>query len=216
MFLIWIVPLITGCAQHPISIITPPAPVTSAGKQEVVAAAMPSLYAKRKARIAAPDTTISLKNPSFDPDNQGEISGWSRNEHSTGNSYTFVADTENAHSAPSSARIRRHGSEVWGTLDQMIQVHPSWYNKTLRLTGWLKGEGISGTGGALILRANGGRGEILAWNFMENNRVKGTQIWKRHTIELKIPPATFNLLVGVTLIDGGTLWADDLSIELID
>lgn len=212
----WIVLLLAGCAQHPVSVITPPAPAASAGKQEVAPAAMPSLYAKRKARIAAPDITISLKNPSFDPDSQGEISGWSKNEHSTGNSYTFVADTENAHSIPSSARIRRHGSEVWGTLDQMIQVHPSWYNKTVRLTGWLMGEGISGTGGALILRADGRSGEILAWNFMENNRVKGTQDWKRHTIELKIPSATFYLLVGVTLIDGGTLWADDLLIELID
>lgn len=216
ILLLWALLLLTGCTKHAVNVNTPSVPEKSAERQVAVPAAMPSRLARRQMRGATPDIIIGLKNPSFDPDNQGKISAWHRTEHATGNSYTFVADSENAHSTPSSARIRRHGSEHYGTLEQLINVHPSWHNKTVRLTGWLRGEGISGAGGALILRANGGSGQILDWNFMENSRVKGTQDWKRYTIELEIPPATFSLLVGVTLEGGGTLWADDLSIELID
>ncbi|WP_239292152.1 hypothetical protein [Candidatus Nitrotoga sp. 1052] len=75
---------------------------------------------------------------------------------------------------------------------------------------------INGAGGALVLRADDGSGQILAWNFMQNDRVKGTQDWKRYSIELKIPPSAYSLIAGVMLEDGGTLWADNLAIELID
>ena len=51
---------------------------------------------------------------------------------------------------------------------------------------------------------------------MQNARVKGTQSWKCYTIELKIPSSAYSLIVGVMLKDGGTLWADNLMIELID
>ena len=62
-------------------------------------------------------TVVPLKNPSFDPDATGRMVGWSRIEHARGKSYYFVADPENAHSAPASARITRHGPEFFGALD---------------------------------------------------------------------------------------------------
>ncbi|MDP1639283.1 MAG: hypothetical protein Q8K74_12480 [Candidatus Nitrotoga sp.] len=195
---------------------TTSAPATSAVPQVSAPTALPSLIARRQAGRAAPDAVISLKNPSFNPDLQGKMSAWVAIEHASGNAYTFVADPENALSIPSSARIRRHGSEPYGLLQQSIRVHPSWHNKTARLSGSLRGADINGAGGALVLRADDGSGQILAWNFMQNDRVKGTQDWKRYTIELKIPPSAYSLIVGVMLEDGGTLWADNLAIELID
>lgn len=214
--LLWAVLLLAGCTKHALAVDTPSAPATSAVTQVAAPATLPSLLSHRQTRRPAPDVAIGLKNPSFNPDKQGKIYDWEIIEHSSGNAYTFVADPENAFSIPSSARIRRHGSEPFGSLQQEIIVHPLWHNKTVRLTGWLRGDGISGAGGALTLRADGGSGQILDWNFMENARVKGTQDWKRYTIELKIPPSTFSLIVCVMLEDGGTLWADDLSIELIN
>ena len=214
---LWVVLLLAGYTNHALSADTPSAPATSAVAQVAVPpAALPSLFARRQARRTAPDAVISLKNPSFNPDKLGKISAWVEIEHGSGNSYTFVADPENALSIPSSARIRRHGSEPFGLLQQSIGVHPSWHNKTARLSGSLRGVDISGAGGALVLRADDGSGQILAWNFMQNDRVKGTQDWKRYTIELKIPPSAYSLIAGVMLEDGGTLWADNLAIELID
>ena len=213
---LWVVILLVGYTNHALSADTPPAPATSAVPQVATPADRPSLIARRQARRAAPDAEINLKNPSFNPDQQGKLNAWIAIEHGSGNSCTFVADPENALSIPSSARIRRHGSEPYGLLQQSIGVHPSWHNKTARLSGSLRGVDISGAGGALVLRADDGSGQILAWNFMQNARVKGTQDWKRYTIELKIPSSAYSLIAGVMLEDGGTLWADDLTIELID
>ncbi len=216
MFLLCAMFLLAGCTKHAVSVNIPPAPAITAERQSAEPATAPSPNAHRYNRGAAIDTVISLKNPSFNPDNQGRISAWHQTEHAAGNSYTFVADPETAYSKPSSARIRRHGSEPFGALQQAINVHPLWHNKTVRLAGWLKSDDVSGAGGTLFLRADGGSGQILDWISMKDASVKGTLDWKRYTVELKIPPATFLLLVSVTLEGGGTLWADDLSIELID
>ena len=198
--------LLAGCANYPM--------VAAAPAAASISAATP--VSGRQGRGAAPDAASRLKNPSFNPDPKGKISDWEAIEHGAGHAYTFVADPEKARSMPSSARIRRHGVEPFGSLQQTISVHPSWHNKTARLTGWLRGEAISGAGGALTLRADGGSGQILGWNYMPDGRVEGTQDWKPYAIELKIPPASYLLTVGVILEGGGTLWADDLSIELID
>ena len=213
---LWVVLLLAGYTNHALCADTPPAPAISAVPQVAAPSALTSLIARRQARRPAPDAVISLKNPSFNPDQQGKMNGWTEIEHGSGKSYTFVADPENALSIPTSARIRRHGSEPYGLLQQSISVHPSWHNKTVRLSGSLRGVDISGAGGALVLRADDGSGQILAWNFMQNTRVKGTQDWKHYTIELKIPPSAYSLIAGVMLEDGGTLWADNLAIELID
>ncbi|MFZ1546415.1 MAG: hypothetical protein WAT12_04870 [Candidatus Nitrotoga sp.] len=208
--------LLAGFTNQALGADAPSVPATSAVTQVTPPAALPSVYARRQARRAAPDVVISLKNPSFNPDQQGKMNGWKAIEHGSGNSYTFVADPEIALSSPSSARIRRHGSEPYGLLQQSIGVHPSWHNKTVRLSGSLRGVDVNGAGGALVLRADDGSGQILAWNFMQNARVKGTQDWKRYAIQLKIPPTAYSLIVGVMLEDGGTLWADNMTIELID
>lgn len=175
-----------------------------------------TLAAIRRAGRAVPHVIISLKNPSFNPDKQGKMSDWTEVEHGSGHAYTFMADPENALSAPGSARIRRHGSEPFGILRQPIIVHPAWKNKTVRLSGSLRSEDINGPGGALTLRAEDGSGQILDWNFMKDDRVKGTQDWKRYQIELKIPPSAYFIFVSIMLEGGGTLWADDLSIELVE
>ncbi|MEO6422124.1 MAG: hypothetical protein ABIR84_05440 [Candidatus Nitrotoga sp.] len=212
---LWPLLLFTCYINHALSADTPSAPSTSAVTQ-VAEPAVPSLFARRQARRAAPDEVINLKNPSFNSDKLGKMYGWLGIEHGSGNAYTFAADPDNPLSIPSSARIKRHGSEPFGLLKQSIGVHPSWHNKTARLSGSLRGEDINGAGGALVLRADDGSGQILVWNFMQNDRVKGTQDWKRYTIELKIPSSAYTLIAGVMLEDGGTLWADDLAIELID
>ncbi|CAH1904877.1 conserved exported hypothetical protein [Candidatus Nitrotoga sp. HW29] len=216
IFPLWVVLLLAGFTNYAISADTPSAPVTSAEAQVAAPAALPSILARRQARRPVPNAVISLQNPSFNPDKLGKMSAWAGIEHGSGNSYTFVADSENALSIPASARIRRHGSEPYGLLQQSIGVHPSWHNKTVRLSGSLRGVDISGAGGALVLRADDGSGQILAWNLMQNDRVKGTQDWKHYAIELKIPSSANSLIAGVMLEDGGTLWADNLAIELID
>ena len=157
-----------------------------------------------------------MTNPSFTPDATGRLVGWTRIEHARGNSYTFVADPNQPYSAPTSARISRHGPEIFGVLDQRIKVEPAWRGKTVRLSGYLKTLGATGGGGALVIQALDGGGNVVAHDHMNDSRVRGDQGWKRYHAAVKIPAETTHLRAGVMLEDGGTLWADDLSLELVD
>lgn len=164
-----------------------------------------------------PGLPIELKNPGFAADASGRIPGWDQLEHNTGASYTFVADPEFfALSAPTSVRIRRHGAEFFGLMEQRVRVQPAWVNKTVRLSGFLKTQGATGTGGALLLTARDGYDNILQTERMNGRRVRGDKDWKQYEVQLKVTPATWWLQVGVMLEDDGTLWADDVVLEIID
>ncbi|MBP8019081.1 MAG: hypothetical protein KAY82_03500 [Hylemonella sp.] len=167
--------------------------------------------------VIRPQNEIGILNPSFDqvaPD--GALTAWRASEHNVGQSYTFTADTVGAWSAPSSAKINRHGDEEFGLLSQQIQFQPAWGNKTLRLSAQLKSEGVSGGGGALVLQMNAGGGQILAWNHMNSARLMGTRDWKKYSIDLKALPGTYSIKVGVMLEGAGTVWADDIKLEMIN
>lgn len=163
-----------------------------------------------------PGQPVPLVNASFNADGQGRLAGWLASEHNTGNSYTFMADTQQARSQPSSARIQRYGQEIFGLLEQEVRVKPEWIGKTARLSGHLKSAGVSGTGGALVLQARLGGGAILVHNHMDDRRVRGDTPWTLYTVEIKLPPNAWSLRVGVLLEDGGTLWADDLALDIMD
>lgn len=160
--------------------------------------------------------SIPLANPGFTPDAAGKIPGWIALEHNAGNSYTFVPDTEFLVSAPASARIRRHGREFFGVLDQRVRVQPGWLGRTARLSGYLRTRGATGVGAGLIMLARDGSDQILAVDQMDGRRVTGDADWKQYSVQYKLPPNTWWLQVGVMLQDDGTLWADDLALDLLD
>lgn len=180
------------------------------------AGAQPAASASATPAATPGRTVVPLKNPSFEPDATGRMVGWSRTEHAGGKSYSFVADPENAHSAPASARISRYGREIFGALDQRIKADPAWIGKTARLSGYLKTQGAIGPGGALTLQLTDGGGNTLAHNYMDDRRVRGDQGWKHYSVEARIPPGTFYINVGPMLEEDGTLWADDMVLEILD
>lgn len=160
---------------------------------------------------------IPIPNASFDQvSGTGAFVSWQASEHNEGNSYTFQADPNGAWSAPSSAKINRYGPEDFGLLSQQIRVQPEWNNKIVRLSAQLRTLGAIESGAALILQMNGSSGDINSWNHMNNSRVMGTQDWKEYSIDLKVEQGTYSIKVGVMLEGAGTLWADDLKLEIID
>ena len=74
---------------------------------------------------------------------------------------------------------------------------------------------MTGGGGALVLQALNGNDNILGHNHMDGHRIIVTTPWQPYSIEIKLPPITYTLRVGVMLEDAGTLWADDLRLELL-
>lgn len=157
-----------------------------------------------------------LRNASFEIDASANFPGWEMLEHSRGKSFTFTADSQGARSAPSSLRIHRYGDEDWGLLRQMVPVRPEWRGRKARLSGYLRSEGADHFGGALIVQARGAGDAVLTWDHMPERRVFGTTPWAPFRVEVKVPPAAQQLLVGVMLEGGGTLWADDVLLEIVD
>lgn len=180
-----------------------------------VAAAAGCATAPQAPGQPAPGEPIALQNPSFDADAQNRIAAWAAVEHNSGKSYTFAAERQRPRSAPSSARITRVGPEPFGILEQRVRVKPEWVGRTVRLSGYLKTAGATGTGGALVLQARNGSDGVMVHEHMDGRRVRGDQDWKPYAVELKIPPGAWALQVGVMLEDDGTLWADDLALHLL-
>lgn len=163
-----------------------------------------------------PGVPLPLENPGFTPDANGRVLPWTALEHASGNSYTFVPDTEFSVSPPASLRIRRHGTEVFGMSDQRLRVRPEWVGKTVRLSGFLRTQGASGEGGALILSMRDGYDNVVVSQHMDDRRVRGDSEWAEYAVDLKVPSNTWWIQVAVLLEGPGTLWADDLRLEQMD
>lgn len=179
----------------------------------------PNLSAPLPAAGAAPPSssvTVQLKNSSFTAANTGLITDWSAKEHSEGKSFTFSLDSNEPYSTPTSARIHRVGTEIYGILDQRVQMQAAWIGKVARLSAALKTEKVDSFGAGLILQAIGGGDTILEWNHMNNRRVTGTTAWQRYEVELIVPSTAVFMRVGVMLEGGGTLWADDVNLEIVN
>lgn len=159
---------------------------------------------------------VDLVNPDFDLPVAHWFEHWVSVEHASAGNYSFVLDTKEPYSKPNSARIRQEQPEDFGTLQQMVEVKKCWRNKKARLSGMLRAEGLTGQGGGLILQAFDGGGSILLWNHMDNSRIKGSQPWKRYSVEIQIPPTAYFLRVGFMLQDDGSLWGDDMKLEIVE
>jgi hypothetical protein len=159
---------------------------------------------------------VPLKNPSFTTGTGGLIADWSAKEHSEGRSFTFSLDDNEPYSAPTSARIQRVGAEIYGILDQRVQMQTGWSGKVARLSAALKTEKVDSFGAGLILQAIGDGDAILEWNHMNDKRVTGSTPWQRYAVELTVPGTAVYIRVGVMLEGGGILWADDVKLEIVN
>lgn len=170
-----------------------------------------------QAQTACPSASepakVNLINPSFTDTEDGRIKGWKAIEHRVSGNYAFELDTKVFHSAPSSAQIRQVSTEDFGVLKQETLIPACWKGKLAKLSGYLRTDKALGGGGALVLHVTDGS-NILKWNHMNDARVKGSQDWKRYTIELRIPDNGYMLETAVMLEDDGALWVDDLTLEI--
>ena len=160
---------------------------------------------------------VPIQNASFDQASaSGELAFWLASEHNQGNSYAFAATSDSAWSAPLSLKIHRYGTETYGAMNQLVPLQGSWIGKTARLTAYLKTADAVDGGAGLTLQMLGGAGEILDWNHMNDSKVRLSKSWQTYSVTLKILPKTASISIGVMLEGGGTLWADDMKLELLD
>ncbi len=120
---------------------------------------------------------------------------------------------EDAHSGKSSSFLRAATSriDVFCALSQ-VALAQSYRGKRIRMSAWVKTRGVAHKAG-LWLRISNAKQEIIAFDNMQERPIQGTMSWTRHEVVLDVDEHATQLVYGVLLSGGGTIWIDDLSIE---
>ena len=166
--------------------------------------------------VQAPGSTSVMRTPLLLP-NAGFENGlekWATSPAADTKAYEFALDTAVFHSGKQSVRIRSVGGDAGGAVYQVIPI-AALRGKTLELGGWLKTSNAAGDGAALTLRVFDADGRLLEYNLMYQAPVKGTADWKRYAIPVKVSKNAMDLEIGVLLNNKGTVWADDLELNVI-
>ena len=92
--------------------------------------------------------------------------------------------------------------------------------RRLRLSASIKSEDVTAWAG-LWMRVDGaapanGRGEMLAFDNMQDRPIRGTTDWRQYQVVLDVPEAAENLAFGVLLAGTGQVWFKNLSVEPVD
>jgi hypothetical protein len=159
----------------------------------------------------APET--GLANAGFETgelSKSGRVEGWHFEQHAGPASYEFTLDKEIFHGGSRSLKITNIGAEPYGVAQQKIPVH-GLRGKEAILSAWIRTENADGTGAGLTIRMLNS-GAILAYNFMSEALVEGTQDWKQYSISLQVPERATDIEVGIMLQGKGMVWADDFEL----
>ena len=204
--------LLTACASPPAPVAPPAAPAPATATPAPASA--PAQAAAPAAPSARSPHGTTVINPGFESTVPGrrnnDPEGWFSHQHAGTLSYRFTLDTTNPRSGARSLRIENIGPEPYGAITQAIDGRP-YRGKTVKLSAWMRTQGTENA--ALTLAAMSG-GIPLAHNFMSEKPVKGTTGWARYTITLPMPPATEFVEVGAMIQGKGSVWFDDVEVEV--
>jgi hypothetical protein len=132
--------------------------------------------------------------------------------------YEITASSDSARGGARCAQVRcTHRvtpREAFGALTFSTSAREH-RGKRLRLSGFLRTENAR-QGAGLWMRVDGpGRPPrtVLAFDNMDNRRVRGTSDWREYAVVLDLPSTADAVVFGVLLNGSGTVWADDLVLE---
>ncbi len=165
----------------------------------------------------ATGTRITLVNAGFEstvPGARGDPEGWFSFQHAGPLSYKYTSDTSQKKSGERALRIDNIGPEIYGAVAQGVDARPH-KGKVAKLSGWVKTIDANDNGVVLTLLATQG-GSTVTQNFMLDAPIKGTTEWKRYTITLPVPAAADRVEVGMMLRGKGTVWLDDVELEIVE
>ncbi len=139
----------------------------------------------------------------------------------TSRGYQGAVDTDVRHGGAASGRLRAV------TAGEPSRVPPGMVScfgasqilgGTLRLRGFLRSEEASGSLTGLVIEVRGRRPDgttgLLNAALMRSLPVRGTTDWREYTLQLPIALSAERVCVGALLTGGGTLWLDDVVVEV--
>ena len=175
------------------------------------------------AMSAVASLLLAAGGPNPGPKNAPPVPGWSfategsgipRNQDAAG--FAIGVDREVAHGGHASVSIRSIAAEThFRAVTQLIKAD-AYRGKRVRLAGYLKTRDVHGGWAGLWLRVDGPDAKPLAIDNMAAQRGRGTTDWSRHVVVLDVPEAAARLAFGALLHGTGQVWADDLTLEVVD
>src|SRR4051812_16989826 len=150
---------------------------------------------------------ITVVNGDFEqmsPD--GDVPGWMTLQHAGVPAYEMAIEPTAAYSGHGGFRMTRTHPQEYGTLAQDIDLHAP-ISGELELSAMLKTRDVGPEGWRLTVIA----GAPPAYS----TSITGTTDWQRATVRVKPAPGTPSVRIGITLLDAGTGWADDVQLKAI-
>jgi hypothetical protein len=90
----------------------------------------------------------------------------------------------------------------------------SYAGKRVRLRGWVKSQDVGDWAG-LWMRVDTGR-ETVAFDNMQDRRIKGAQPWSSYDVVLDVPADATTISFGILLTGTGEVWLNGLSLDVVD
>ena len=104
-------------------------------------------------------------------------------------------------------------AKQFAALNQGVSPVP-YRGKRVRYTAWMRSEGVVDWAGSWM-RVDAGK-KSTAFDNMQKRALKGDQDWKQVSIVLDVHPKATTLVYGMLLSGPGTVWLDDVKLEIVD
>jgi hypothetical protein len=167
---------------------------------------------------------LAAGEPNPGPEDATPIPGWSFVTEGSGiprdqdaGGFATGVDREVAHGGHASVSIHSIVAEPkhFRAVTQLMKAD-AYRGKRVRLAGYLKTRDVRGGWAGLWLRVDGPDAKLIAVDNMAAQRVMGTTDWSRHAVVLDVSEAAVRLAYGALLHVTGQVWADDLTLEVVD
>ena len=132
-----------------------------------------------------------------------------------GDGGTISLDTAYRYAGKQSVRIQKLEGAKFTGVGQAIDARP-WRGKIVRLTAYLRAEGLSGGTAALWLRTDGGGKRAIDFTSAAFQPAQGSAEWTLHRALITVDDAADRLHFGATLAAAGVLWVDTVELEELD
>ncbi|HST27181.1 MAG TPA: hypothetical protein VLK26_02295 [Rudaea sp.] len=138
-----------------------------------------------------------------------DVPGWNKTQHAGPPSYLMRIDPVDAYAGHGSFRMTRTSPQVFGSLTQTLDAR-TYAGKTVEFSAMLKSKGVGPGGWKLFVDAD------LPGTLVYSQGLTGDTAWKSESVRLKVPAVAHQLTVGVTLLDAGDGWMDDVALRVVN